>query len=587
MALGLACAVLAGECAPALWGARPARAEAAALGEGGYSGEVSDPGGISDPQETAEPGETPIPEETPAPTASAGPGGTQAPAVTSEPEPTVQPPATTPEQTATPKPTPDPGKYTLLNPRAKYKKGSLTGIHYHRVKGKKVYRITAYATDPVKLEMSQPSRFEVYGGRNKKEVKKKYATVSSKGVVTCHRRGKGETLYTLIRATSRTTGQVQYIYIYFKKKLTCSSRKLSLYEKYSTHLRIDYPRSKVTFSIDDGKKAAVNKKGKVTAIKKGTAYVTIKVKDSEKNQVRVKITVKKEPWIVSDKDKLYDYEDMTRDLGRLERKYAGKVKLMDIGTSYDKRTIWCLRVGNPGASHKLVIDAAIHAREWLNTQLIMRQTEDMLRDHRELKKRMKNTCLYILPMDNPDGVTISQYGFKAIRNKKLRKICKKAGHAKIWKANARGVNLNNNFPAGFEKSKKRKPHYMLYNGKKAGSERESKALMKFIGQIEPDAVLNLHSTGSVLYWDFDVEGQLHDKQQELAEKIRSFNSYLMMPKGRSTEGNGGFADWVVYKKKTVSITVETGVTPCPLPHSEYKSIYKRNRDMFRWFMTEY
>jgi g-D-glutamyl-meso-diaminopimelate peptidase len=190
-------------------------------------------------------------------------------------------------------------------------------------------------------------------------------------------------------------------------------------------------------------------------------------------------------------------------------------------------------------------------------------------------------------MDNPDGVTISQYGFSAIRNKKLRKKCEKIGHAETWKANARGVNLNNNFPAGFKKGKAKKAHYMNYYGKKAGSEKETKALMKFINEINPNAVLNIHSTGSIIYWDFDVEQKLHDKLQEMAEKIHSYNKYMLMPRDDSTEAGGGFADWIVYKKKIPSVTVETGNEACPLPHSEYKSIYKKNHDMFMWFMTEF
>jgi hypothetical protein len=61
----------------------------------------------------------------------------------------------------------------------------------------------------------------------------------------------------------------------------------------------------------------------------------------------------------------------------------------------------------------------------------------------------------------------------------------------------------------------------------------------------------------------------------------------MMPASSSTAMEGGFADWLNYKKGIASITVETGSVQCPLPHSEYKAIYKANYKMFRWFMTKY
>ena len=96
-----------------------------------------------------------------------------------------------------------------------------------------------------------------------------------------------------------------------------------------------------------------------------------------------------------------------------------------------------------------------------------------------------------------------------------------------------------------------------------------------------------HSTGSILYWDFDVSSPLHEKQYRLASEIKKRNHYRMMPKSSSTEEHGGFADWLVYEKKIVSVTVETGTVPCPLPHAQYKKIYKRNKKMFRWFMLSY
>lgn len=516
------------------------------------------------------------------------------------PEPTEEPtaePTEEPEPTAASQPneTPKPvKKYELVSPHAKYYKGGTKGIHYRKIKGKKVYHLYSYTTDSVKLVMSQASTFEVYGGASKKEVKKKLVTVSSSGVVKC--KTKNKKIYTLLKATSKVTGESCYIYIYFNEKIKSKSgSKIKLWEKKKATVSFNYAKKKLSFEIKNKKIASVNKNGRITAKKKGTTYLFVKVKDSDKNQCRIKIVVKEEPWIVSEKDQKYDYAEMTRDLRKIARKYPGKTGLSSIGRTYDNREIWCLRVGNPSAAKKLVIDAAIHAREWKNTQVIMRQTEEILREYSEHRARFRSICLYILPMDNPDGVTISQYGASGIRNAKLRKKIQKIGHFNTWKNNARGVNINNNFPAGFsadkkkdkKKGKKRKPDATTYTGKKAASEKETKALISFIKRISPKTVLNLHSTGSILYWDFDVSSPLHEKQYRLASEIKKRNHYRMMPKSSSTEEHGGFADWLVYEKKIVSVTVETGTVPCPLPHSQYKKIYKRNKKMFRWFMLSY
>lgn len=542
------------------------------------------------PEESAAPTQSIEPEESVAPTQSTEPEESAAPAQSAEPTATVSP-TVHPTAKPTTKPTPKPKAYVLLSPKASYKKGKQKGIHYKKVKGKKVYHISSYTTDTVALSMSHASSYRVYGGGSAREVKRKYITVDKKGVVRCRVRGKGQEVYTIIEAVSKKTKQKRYIYIDFRAKLYCTSGTgISLYERYSTPLKFNYGRKKLSFSISNKKKATVNKKGKVNGIKHGTVTLTVRVKDSQKNFIRIKIIVKKEPWVVDTKNRCYDYEDMTKDLKKLRSKYPTRAHLSSLGTTADQREIWCVRVGKANAKHKLIIDAAIHAREWKNVQVVMRQMEEILREYKDFKDRFKNTAVYIVPMDNPDGVTIAQHGFGAIRNKKLQKRCKKIGHAKIWKANARGVDLNDNFPAGFSKKRKgykKKPSYMAYPGKKAASERETRALMALVNNVGPDAVLNIHSTGSIIYWDFDVEGEQHEELERFATKVHTFNQYALMPKSSSTTAAGGYADWINYKKNIVSITVETGSGACPLDHTEYKTIYKKNNKMFRWFMTKY
>lgn len=499
------------------------------------------------------------------------------------PEPTMEP-TSAPTQVPTPA-----TKYVLQNPKAKYKKGGQSGIHYHKVSGRKVYHVNSYTTDTVTLAMSHASTYSVYGGGTKKEVKKHYVTVSAQGVVKCHNRTPGQNVCALIQAKSKLTGEEQYIYIYFHKKITSKKGKtVHLYEKKEKTLSFDYAKKNLSFYVDNKEVAAVNGKGKIKAKKKGTTYVTVKVKGSEKNQVKIKIVVKEEPWLVNEKDILYDYNDMTTDIRALVHKYPGKLTYYSLGKTYDKRDIWCLRIGNGNATKRLVLDAAIHAREWLNTQVLMRHTEQILRDYSEYSEHFRNVCVYIIPMDNPDGVSISQYGYQAIRNSKMQKRVQKIGHFSRWKNNARGVNINNNFPCGFKKSKKaQKGDWVFYSGKKAGSEKETKALMKFVETTKPQAVIHLHSTGSIIYWDFDVNGVLHQRLNNLASKVNSFNGYRMMPRSLATGKMGGFADWLVHEKGIPSITVETGSVPCPLPHSQYKKIYQKNNKMLTWFMTKY
>lgn len=512
---------------------------------------------------------------------------------TAEPvvQPTEQPttPSPVPQHTSKPRVVP----LVLKNKEAKLSKGGQKGIGYGKVKNKKVYHIYAYATDEVKLFPSKKCTYKLTGGKSRKDVSAGKVKVTRDGKVICRDREKDHKQYAIVRMTSSASGEIIYAYIYFAPRLYAKKAPGHVvYQGKAASVAYNYSWKDIQLTSSNPKVAAVNKKGLITARKTGTAVITAKVKKSARNVMKTKITVKEEPWIVNDKDTLYTYEDMTSDLRSLSAKYRGKASLSSIGSSEDGRTIWCLRLGNPSAGRKIVIDAGIHAREWLNPQMIVRKCEEILRLYGDYKSTLNHVCLYVVPMINPDGVSISQYGFGAIHSKKLQKLCKKTkSSARTWKGNARGVNLNFNFPGGWnQKGKAKKPDGITYPGEKAGSEKETKAMMRFINGLSGiKGVLNYHSMGNILYWNYNVESNasLYGRQSELARKVNSFTHYTLMPKSISTDPNGGLGDWLIYVKKIPNVTVETGSVACPLPHSQMGRITKQNSELLNWFVGEY
>lgn len=530
--------------------------------------------------------------QTPLPEASALPSETppvmETPSATEKPLPETSAPAET-LIPATPVPTASPAPLVLKNKNAVYRAGKQTGIGYGMIKKGKIYRISSYGSDTVKLLPSKKCVFKVIGGIRKKDITSKKVKVSRTGVVSCSDKARNKKQYAILQVTAKETGECIYVYIYFAPRIYAKTPgKQVVYQGKTTKLSYNYSAKKIQFVSSNKKVARVDKKGKVTARQKGTTVIEAKVRGSQKNLIKVKITVKEEPWLVNDRDLLYSYEDMTEDLRQIAKKYRGRAALKCLGTSEDGRNIWCLRIGNPSAGRKLLLDGGIHAREWLNPLLLMRKSEEILRQYPDYKNTMRNTCLYVVPMINPDGVTISQYGFDSIRSKKLRKICKKAKKpARTWKGNARGVNLNFNFPGGWNiKNKCEKPDGMTYPGEKAASEKETKAMMKFVNSISGlREALNYHSTGSILYWNYNVEGTpaLYSRQKALAEKVNHFTGYRLMPKSISTDPNGGFGDWLIYNKKVPNVTVETGSVMSPLPHSQLGKIIRENSSLLSWF----
>lgn len=508
----------------------------------------------------------------------------------SEPQPVSTP---EPVTLVSPEPVVSAVPLALKNKGARFYSGGQKGIRYGKIKKGKIYHINAFASDEVKLVTTQKSIFKVTGGISKKDIASGKIKVSADGIVRCKDQAKDKKQYAIVKVTSKSSGESIYVYIYFAPRLYGKvPEKQVVYQGKTTRLSYNYSLKKIRLVSSNSKVARVSKNGVVTARKKGIAVITAKVKKSDKNICRTRIVVKEEPWLVNDKDTVYSYEDMTSDLRSLAWKYRGRASLRSLGTSEDGRNIWCLRIGNPSAGKKIVIDAGIHAREWLNSLMIMRKSEEILRQYVDYKATLSKVCVYVVPMINPDGVAISQSGFGAVRSKKLRKICEKTKSSyRTWKGNARGVNLNFNFPGGWnKKNKSKKPDGISYPGKKAASEKETKVMMSFINSLSNvKGALNYHSTGSILYWNYNVENipALYERQRTFAAKVNSFTGYRLMPKSISTDPNGGFGDWLIYNKKIPNVTVETGHVMCPLPHSQLKTITKENSALLEWFVNEY
>jgi hypothetical protein len=92
------------------------------------------------------------------------------------------------------------------------------------------------------------------------------------------------------------------------------------------------------------------------------------------------------------------------DLEELKTRYTGSslFKIINIGTTVEKRPLEIIRLGNPGAPYSVIIRARAHPWEpggnWVVEGLINKFIS-------ENSKKWKETfCVYIMPMANKDGV---------------------------------------------------------------------------------------------------------------------------------------------------------------------------------------
>lgn len=304
--------------------------------------------------------------------------------------------------------------------------------------------------------------------------------------------------------------------------------------------------------------------------------------------------------IVKAADK-YSYEQMEADIQSLQSAYGDKITVKVIGLSLDGRNIYDIILGNPDAEAQILIQGAIHAREYMTPLLMMNQLEYALAfydtghyNYKPVSDMLKKAAIHFIPMTNPDGVALSQFGIGAIRSEGLKQgirdcyardinLGRTADSFEVyltkWKANAAGVDLNYNFPYGWEElsTQLTAPSYATYKGPSPFSEPESQALSGLAEQYPWAITISYHSQGQVIYWTTSSNGA-EMASNTLAEAISVMTGYRM----DSSDGKGGFKDWMQSKSSGAvpGVTLEVGKTPCPVPFSEYPAVWKQNKGVW-------
>lgn len=319
--------------------------------------------------------------------------------------------------------------------------------------------------------------------------------------------------------------------------------------------------------------------------------------------LQMEMTHTQMPPVVEVSNVKYSYEQMQQDLELLKRSYPEQMQTNVLGITADGREITEVILGDVDAQHHILIQASMHAREYMNTVLAMNQIEDYLRYAGERsyegilwKDLYEDVCLHVIPMVNPDGVTISQNGIEGIADEGLReqllqcyqndlKNDKGAPDQELyfrtWKANAEGVDLNRNFDAGWEEyTGSPVPSTDCYKGSAPASEPESKAVLSVAEEYQLDCCIAYHSFGNLIYWNYGSQGEMLDADQQLAQCVSDTTGYEMVSTIQDATDAAGCSDYFVLSAGIPAVTIENGGSECPLSIEEYQPIYQRNQDLW-------
>ncbi len=266
-----------------------------------------------------------------------------------------------------------------------------------------------------------------------------------------------------------------------------------------------------------------------------------------------------------------------------------------------------MRMGDENAADKVLIFAGIHGREYMTTQLVMEQlgefVENLLHEDRTYKgysysELLRDRALHIIPMANPDGVTVSQFGAEGMRSPGIREqvweIADEDGarmpwksYFRRWKSNAEGVDVNRNFDALWEEYVDGigRPSREKYKGTAPESTKEAQALVNLTKKELFCRTVSYHSSGGVIYWAFGQQGELASRTQTFAKRIAAVTGYE--PDGNYEELDpAGYKDWALLKMGIPSLTIEIGRADSPLPQSAYRRILRENRGVWEEILLD-
>lgn len=306
----------------------------------------------------------------------------------------------------------------------------------------------------------------------------------------------------------------------------------------------------------------------------------------------------------------YTYDDMRTDLKELSEYYKESMQLNTLAITKDGRYVYEAVIGNPDARNHVIIQASVHAREYMTSLLVMKQMEYYLHyealgmyggaTYREL---FDNVAFHILPMVNPDGVDLVQLGLDGLRGTPAKKNIKEwydrdyaAGITTLslsdyltnYKANVNGVDINRNFDYGWiEFTGAKNQGSEKYKGNSAASEPETVALVDLTENINPVATISYHATGSVLYWDYGQSGVLRESCMELANIIHNITGYEIKYAATDKQDAAGYGDWCVMVKGIPSITIEIGTGTAPLSVDEFSFIWNKNWEVWAALALQY
>lgn len=279
-----------------------------------------------------------------------------------------------------------------------------------------------------------------------------------------------------------------------------------------------------------------------------------------------------------------------QNLTELQRNYPF-LNVQIIGRSVLGTPIPCIKLGV--GKKQVFYTASIHANEWITSVVLMKFIEDFcvsyVQDSKlygySTKDIFANTSIFLVPMVNPDGVDLvtGKYVIGTAPYTKAQSISNAYPQIPFpdgWKANLNGVDLNLQFPAGWERARQIKfsqgytsPAPRDFVGFGPLTEPEAFSIYDFTLSHNFRLILAYHSQGEIIYWKY--ADFLPPESEYIGRRLAQSSGYsldLTPPESAFA----GYKDWFIQEYNRPGYTIEVGLGENPLPISQFPQIYQDN-----------
>ena len=267
-------------------------------------------------------------------------------------------------------------------------------------------------------------------------------------------------------------------------------------------------------------------------------------------------------------------------------------KLESIGTSWEDRNIWALKISdNPEEDENepaCLFMGAHHAREWIAYEAPLALIDTLLAGYgsdETITTLINEREIWIVPIVNPDGVNHSQTEYSMWRKNRRNN----SETVKWWGSGSKfGVDLNRNYAYAWGNTGA--SDYTgsdVYHGPNPFSEPESSAIRDLALRENFTTSISFHSYSELVLYPFgyayDVPNEKDPIFKELAEGMAEFSGYTPQNSADLYPAAGDSEDWLYGEAGVFSFTFELGTRFVP-SDNQVPKICKDNVGSSIWLL---